>query len=71
VKNYLTGSFLRSIDGPFALSERLKSVLLFGLDFNYYYKFFNTIRVITPAEIQALAAKYFDFNELYEVVVGK
>ncbi len=44
VKNYLLGTFLRSVDGPFALAERFKGIMEYGLDYDYFDKYIATIR---------------------------
>src|SRR5258708_39385012 len=36
VKNYLMGNYLKSIDGPFALSDKFKGIMVYGLDYSYY-----------------------------------
>lgn len=71
VKNYLAGAFLRSIDGPFALADKWKGVYFYGLGYDYYSRYLETIRTITPDMIQKLCIKYLNKNELTEVVVGK
>lgn len=70
VRNYLLGSFLKGIDGPFALIDRCKSLLLNGLDYTYYDRYISTIERIGPEEIRELARKYFNRSDLYELVVG-
>jgi zinc protease len=70
VKNYMMGSFLRSIDGPFALADKYKTIAPFGLGYEYYDKLFETINTITPEQIQTLANKYFKEEDLYGLVVG-
>lgn len=70
VKNYLTGGFLRSIDGPFAIADRLKAVLLFDLDFQYYHRWLHTLNHIDAKRLQELANKYFDKNNVYQIVAG-
>lgn len=71
VKNYMTGMFLKGIDGPFALADRFKSILFYDLDYEYYNKYLNTIKTITPNKIQELAQQYFIINTITELVVGK
>lgn len=70
VKNYMLGSFLRGIDGPFEQSEKFKTVLLQGLDNSYYQQYVHTIRKITSTDIQELANKFFQRDSLYELVAG-
>jgi predicted Zn-dependent peptidase len=72
VKNYMIGSFLRGIDGPFALAERFLGILDYGFDFNEYYnRYIRTIKKITSEQLLELAEKYFCKNSFYETVVGK
>lgn len=71
VKNYMLGSFLRGIDGPFEQSEKLKNVLLHGLDNSYYQKYIHTIKEITSLQLQELANKYLQRESFYELVAGE
>ena len=72
VKNYMAGSFLRSIDGPFALADRFIGILDYGFDFNEYYnRYLQTIKDITPQQLQVLANKYFIEDSFFETVAGK
>lgn len=71
VKNYMLGSFLRSIDGPFALSESLRGLIEYDLHNNFYENFINIIQNIGTEELRSLACKYFDKDSLYELRVGR
>jgi len=71
VKNYMLGSFLKSIDGPFNLGDRWKGIMLYDLGYDYYDRYINTVKSITVDEIMQLAQKYFQKDSLYELVVGK
>lgn len=71
VKNYMLGSLLRSMDGPFSVGERFRAVMEFGLDMSYYDAYVNTIKTITPKQLQSLAHTYFEEDTLLELVVGK
>lgn len=71
VRNYVLGQFLRSIDGPFALSDKFKAVWEFGLDYDYFTNYFNAVKSVTPSEIRDLANKYLSEKDLIELVVGK
>ncbi len=71
VKNYMLGGLLRNFDGPFETANRLKAVVLDGLDFEYYHYYINTIKSATAEDLKGLANKYFNENNLLEVVVGK
>lgn len=71
VKNYMLGSFLRSVDGPFALSELVKSVVDYGFSMDYFDRFIGTVKNITAKEIRDLTVKYLDPATLVTLVVGK
>jgi predicted Zn-dependent peptidase len=70
VRNYLLGSILRNFDGPFPIAESFKSILEYGLSSDYFQNYIDTIKSITPEEIRNLTQKYFDKNNLYELIVG-
>ena len=69
VRNYMIGSILGDLDGPFQIIGRWKNYILNGLDDSYFYKSINTIKTITAEEIRQLAQKYFVPEEFYELVV--
>ena len=71
VKNYMLGSFLKSIDGAFNLADRWKGIMFYNLGYDYYERFINTVKSISPAEIMTLAQHYFEKDSLYELVVGR
>ena len=71
VKNYLLGSFLRSIDGPFSLADRYKMILDYGFTYDYYTEFVETIRAISAFEIQLLANQYLQEKDLTTIIVGR
>jgi predicted Zn-dependent peptidase len=70
VRNYMMGSFLKGIDGPFALIDRFKTIHLSGLDYDYFDRYLRTLESIGPEELKDLAVRYFDRNDLCELVVG-
>jgi zinc protease len=69
VRNYMIGSILGDLDGPFQIINRWKNYVLNGLDESYFYNSINTIKKITAEEIQELAQKYLIPEEFYELVV--
>ena len=70
-KNYLLGSFLRSLDGPFAQAERIKILLDYNLPQSYYTRFLDTIRDIKAEELRQLANNYLDIDSMYWISSGK
>lgn len=71
VKNYMLGQFLRSVEGPFALSDKFRGVWEFGLGYDYYDRYFDAVKGVTPQELRDLAGKYLKRADLLELVVGK
>ncbi len=71
VKNYLLGSFQRSIDGPFALSERFKTVLLSGLNYDYFINYLDIVKNITSDDLLTLARKYLSPSEMTQISIGQ
>ena len=71
VRNYVLGQFLRSVDGPYALADKFKAVWEFGLNYDYFEKYFEAVKTITPEEIRTLANTYLQEKDLIELVVGK
>jgi zinc protease len=69
VRNYMIGSLLGDLDGPFKLIGLWKNYVLNGLDENYFYKSIETIKSVTPQELQRLANTYLQPDEFYELVV--
>lgn len=70
LSNYSLGSFLRSMDGAFAVSEKYKTLLDFGQDYNYYNNYIRLLRNIDKGELMEIARKYFVEENIYEVVAG-
>jgi zinc protease len=71
VKNYMLGSFLKSIDGAFNLADRWKGLMFYNLGYDYYYRYIETIRTITSGQLLELAQTHFVEDSFYELVVGK
>ncbi len=69
VKNYLMGSLLGDLDGPFQIIGRWKNLILNGNTDAYFYNTIQTIKSVTPEELQALANRYLREEDFYELVV--
>lgn len=69
VRNYMMGSILGDLDGPFHIISRWKNIILNGLTEKYFYDSINTIKTISAEELRELAKKYFRREEFYELVV--
>lgn len=69
VRNYMMGSILGDLDGPFQIINRWKNIILNDLDESYFYKQIDTIRSVSAKELQELANKYLVPEKFYELVV--
>jgi len=69
VRNYMIGSILGDLDGPFQIIGRWKNIILNNLDEQYFYNSINTIKTISAAKLKALAEKYLQPEDFYELVV--
>ena len=69
VKNFLIGTVLGDLDGPFHIIGRWKNIILNNLDENYFYHSIDTIKNISAKELQELANKYLIAEDFYELVV--
>ncbi|MBC7863850.1 MAG: insulinase family protein [Bacteroidia bacterium] len=71
VKNYITGIFLRSVDGPFSLADKFKGIWEFGLGYDYFDNYLKAVKTVTAQELKDLANKYLKEEDMIELVVGK
>ena len=69
VKNYLLGGLLADLDGPFSILQRWRTLILNGFDEAYFNRNIEIYKTITAEDLQALAVKYFDKKDYYEIVV--
>lgn len=69
VRNYMMGSILGDLDGPFQIINRWKNIILNGLDEGFFERQLETIRTVSAEELQQLANKYLQQDHFYELVV--
>lgn len=69
VRNYLMGTLLGDLDGPFQIIGRWKSLVLNGLDESHFLRTIETIRGITGPQLNELASRYLRDDDFYELVV--
>jgi predicted Zn-dependent peptidase len=69
VRNYMMGSILGDLDGPFQIIARWKNYILNNLTESYFYNSLETIRTIRAEELMQLAQKYLNEEDFYELVV--
>lgn len=69
VKNYLIGTLLGDLDGPFHIIGRWKNLILHGMNESHFNYYVDTIKSIDSKELKNLAEKYLNPDEFYELVV--
>lgn len=69
VRNYMIGSLLGDLDGPFQIMARWKNYILNNLEADHFYNSLETVRTVTAEELQALAQKYLQPEDFYELLV--
>lgn len=69
VRNYLIGTILGDLDGPFQIMGRWKNLVLNNLTDDYFYRSVETIKTISSEELRELAKKYLVPEDFYELVV--
>lgn len=69
VKNYMLGTVLGDLDGPFQLIARWKNYVLNNLDEQYFYNSVQLIKSTGAEELNELAKKYLTPADFYELTV--
>ena len=69
VKNYMLGSVLGDLDGPFHIIGRWKTIILNELPETFFYDSVRSIKTVTAEELMGLANKYLQPEAFYELVV--
>ncbi len=69
VKNYIIGSILGDLDGPFQIIARWKNIITNDLNKDYFDQWIANIKTVTATDLQSLANKYLQPKDFYELVV--
>lgn len=69
VQNYMMGSILGDLDGPFQIINRWKTIILNDLGDDYFNRQIHTIKTVTAEELQRMANLYLVPENFYELVV--
>jgi predicted Zn-dependent peptidase len=70
VKNYLAGEFAGSLNTPFEIADRVRLMVLEGLDVDFYSNYIQRLRVVTAEDIQIIAQQYWQWKDLQRVIIG-
>ncbi|MCY4779199.1 pitrilysin family protein [Sphingobacterium sp. UT-1RO-CII-1] len=71
VRNYILGSMMGSLESIFSHADKFKAVYFYGMTNDYYKQYNTVIRSMTAEKVLQIAQKYFNFNQLVQIVVGK
>ncbi|WP_149912640.1 M16 family metallopeptidase [Sphingobacterium cavernae] len=71
VRNYMQGMLLGSLESIFSHVDKFKAVYFSGLDNDYYSYYSDVIKNMDASKVQDIAIRYFDYDKLFKVVVGK
>lgn len=69
VKNYMIGTILGDLDGPFHIISRWKNYILNNMPDGHFEKSMNVIKSVTSEELMDIAQRYLNPEEFYELVV--
>ena len=69
-KNYMIGSFIGSLNTPFEVADRQKIVILDNLPNDFYQNYIKSINAISAIDVMEIANKYYNPEDMCEVVVG-
>ena len=70
VKNYMMGSLMRALDGPFLIAEQYKQLHLRGRKMNHIYDFFKAIQQVSVSDILSVSRQFLNSSTFTQVVVG-
>lgn len=70
VRNYLLGNMLNMVDGPFHVSDVIKTMVLANMPLTTFDKLVDTINTITAKELRDLAQKYLTIDDMWDVTAG-
>lgn len=70
VRNYLLGMLLNGLDGPMNTSDVVRGLVTDDLPWESFDRLVETIRTITPNQLQDLAIRYLQPRDFWTVTVG-
>lgn len=70
VKNYLTGTYLRSLDGVYNQADKYRVTIEHNTGLKYFSQSLEAINAVNSSELLALAQKYLSPEEMLVVVAG-
>lgn len=71
LRNYMMGSFLSMVDGPFSWAETIRTLRIEQLGVSAFSELIESVQSINSQRIQQLAQEYLKKEDLWTVVVGE
>ncbi len=71
VKNYISGSVARSLDGAFEQMDKLKTVHYCGLTMNYYNDYLKEMRNVSAEDVMLMAQKHLNPDTFIQITAGE
>ena len=69
-KNYITGSFARSLESPGTIARFALNIARYNLPKDYYKNYLKNLNAVTIKDIQKMAKKYIKPNNAHVLVVS-
>lgn len=70
MKNYLSGSFARSLESPSTIAAFALDIARNNLPANYYQDYLKNLASVTPQTVQQMAQKFVLPGQMHIVIVG-
>lgn len=70
VKNYLNGSFARSLENPQTVAQFALNTAIYKLPKDYYKNYLKNLEAVSADDVLAAAKKYINPKKAYVLVVG-
>ena len=70
VKNYLKGSLINSLTSTFSITEKLKNIIFYDLDMDFYENLFDQVDDTSENDLILLANNLLFDRPLSSVIVG-
>ena len=64
VKSYMLGRFMNSINSPFSLMDKFKTLHYSGLDYGFYNDYVQSVNIVSADQIQQMAIQHFDCSKM-------
>ncbi len=70
VRNYIQGTLLSMIDGPFNTAELVRNLISNGVPLEDFNETVSVNKMLSPERIRALFRQYLPLDQIQEVIVG-